>query len=256
MKLSKKAQESIDRVIEKVKTGDLSEITDTALIKLDKSAPAAKWSLSNRLLAFYQAEELDCRGFKQWQTVDRKVKKGSKAVYIFRPKTIKKDDEQEDEQKTICIGFALIPVFPASATTGDKPLPAYEPVNLPPLFEVAKKLNIKVDYLPLDNHILGNCEIDGSKIKLATHDERVFFHELAHAVDAKINGKLKGGQTAEQEITAEFTSAVLMDFYNLADNTGNMWQYIKHYSDDPLTAIGKSCQVVEKILKFLIESSN
>ncbi|MBU0569211.1 ArdC family protein, partial [Patescibacteria group bacterium] len=92
MKLSIKAQASINKVIEKFKTGDLSPISKVARIQLDKSAPAHKWSLPNKIIAFVQAEELDCRGFRQWQQVGRHVKKGSKAVYIFRPHTIKKDD--------------------------------------------------------------------------------------------------------------------------------------------------------------------
>ena len=64
MKLSPKAQASIERVIQKFQTGDLSPITKVARIKLDERH--SKWSLSNRILAFIQAQELDCRGFKQW----------------------------------------------------------------------------------------------------------------------------------------------------------------------------------------------
>ncbi len=181
MKLSTKAQASINKVIEKFKTGDLSSISRVARIRLDKSAPAHKWSLSNKVIAFVQAEELDCRGFRQWQDVGRQVKKGSKAVYIFRPHTIKKDDEN-GEKENICIGFSTAPVFAASCTEGENNLPGYTPAELPPLADIAKKFNISVEYVPVTPDKLGDCKADGSKIRLGSQDTRVFFHELSHAI--------------------------------------------------------------------------
>src|SRR5476649_2843669 len=82
MKLSDKDQESMNKVIEKFQTGDLSPISKVVRIRLDPSAPAHKWSLSNKILAFIQAEELDCRTFQQWKTIGRSIKRGSNAVYI------------------------------------------------------------------------------------------------------------------------------------------------------------------------------
>ena len=79
MKLSTKTQASINKVVKQFRTGGLSPISKVARIKLDKSAPTRKWSLSNKVIAFMQAEELDCRGFVQWQQLGRQVKKGSKA---------------------------------------------------------------------------------------------------------------------------------------------------------------------------------
>jgi hypothetical protein len=120
MKLSDKAQESMNKVIEKFQNGDLSPISRVARIRLDPSAPAYKWSLSNKILAFIQAEELDCRGFGQWKDIGRSIKKGCKAVYIVRPLTIKvTTEETEEKENRICIGFSTIPVFAASDTEGE-----------------------------------------------------------------------------------------------------------------------------------------
>ncbi|MCA9373356.1 hypothetical protein KC921_04650, partial [Candidatus Woesebacteria bacterium] len=80
MQLLEKAQASIDKVIAKFQAGDLSAITRVARIQLDQAAPVNNWSLSNKVLAFMQADELDCRGFRQWKAVGREVKKGSTAV--------------------------------------------------------------------------------------------------------------------------------------------------------------------------------
>lgn len=251
MKLSAKAQASINKVIVQFKTGDLSPISKVARIRLDVSAPARNWSLSNKIIAFMQAEELDCRGFVQWQKLGRLVKKGSKAVYIFRPLTITKKNEDE-EKETVCIGFSTVPVFPASSTQGETPLPGYSPIELPPLADIAQKLGIYVNYVPVTPDKLGDCKIDGSSIRLGSHDTRVFFHELTHAIHSRIEGGLKGGQQVEQETIAEFTTAVLMDLYGLGDHSGNAWKYISHYAEEPILAITKALGTVEKVLQVII----
>ncbi len=253
MKLSDKAQTSINRVIEKFQSGDLSPIREVVSIRLDRSAPASRWSLSNKILALVQAEELDCRGFRQWEEVGRHVKKGSSAIYILRPSMVRKVKVTNGEEEAFltCVGFSSIPVFAASDTEG-KELPTYRPVTLPPLYNVAKKFHILIKYLPIAPDRLGDTRPDGSKIRLGSQDPSVFFHELAHAIHAKIDGGLKGGQQIDQETIAEFTSAVLMDFYGLKDNTGNAWRYISHYSNDPLIAITKAMGTVEKVLAVLL----
>jgi antirestriction protein ArdC len=255
MKLSKKAQASMQKVLDKFKNGDLSPVTRVARIKLDDSSPAVNWSLSNRVLAYVQSGELDCRGYRQWEQVGRTVKKGEQAVYILRPIMIKakKDNSDELEVHFTCIGFSTIPVFAASSTEGSGELTGYDPIEYPPLHEVARKMGIQVEYAPIAEHKLGDCLADGSKIRLATHDERIFFHELAHAIHARIDGELKGGQHASQETVAEFTSVVLMDLYGYADTTGNAWNYISQYADDPLLAITKAIGTVEKIVATLLE---
>ena len=210
------------------------------------------WSLSNKVLAFLQSDELDCRGYKQWQNAGRTVKKGSKAVYILRPKLAMIEQENEDETKNICVGFAPIPVFAASCTEGNENLPTYEPVEYPPLFDVAKKFGIAVEYSPISPDKLGDCQTDGSKIRLGTYETAVFFHELAHAIHARIDGELQQGQHKTQETVAEFTSTVLMDLYGVGDTSGKAWNYISHYSDDPLIAITKAMGTVEKVLSVLL----
>lgn len=256
MQLLEKAQASIDKVIAKFQAGDLSAITRVARIQLDQAAPVNNWSLSNKVLAFMQADELDCRGFRQWQAVGRQVKKGSTAVYIVRPHTIKQTKETETEDKTICVGFSVVPVFAASSTEGDSVLPAYVPAELPPLADLAQKFQINVEYVPVNPAALGDCNTEGSKIRLGSQDTRVFFHELTHAIHAKIEGGLKGGQHTNQETIAEFSTAVLMDFYGLGDHTGNAWKYISQYADEPLLAITRAMGTVEKIMEVLLECSS
>lgn len=255
MKFSQRAEESMRKVLRQFKSGDLSPITKVARIHLDDTAPAKRWSLSNKVLAYAQSGELDCRGFKQWEQVGRTVKKGERAVYILRPVMVRmrKKDSEELEENYTCIGFSTVPVFAVSSTEGTSDLCVYDPVKYPPLYEIAQKLGVQIEYAPVVDNKLGDCLADGSKIRLGTHDARIFFHELAHAIHARIDGELKGGQHAGQETIAEFTSVVLMDLYGFADTTGNAWNYISQYAEDPLLAITKAMGTVEKVLEALLE---
>lgn len=127
---------------------------------------------------------------------------------------------------------------------------------MPPLANIAKDLGIKVDYVPTTSDRLGDCRIDGSKIRLGSQDPSIFFHELAHAIHARIDGGLKGGQQQGQETIAEFTATVLMDFYGIRDHSGNAWKYISQYAKDPLEAITKALVTVEQVLAVLLNATN
>ncbi len=54
----------------------------------DQAYPSEKWSVGNRVLQMLQGTE-DARGFKQWAEVERSVKKGTHASWIFSPLTFK-----------------------------------------------------------------------------------------------------------------------------------------------------------------------
>lgn len=256
MQLSEKAQQSLDRVIRKFQSGDLSPISKVVRIRLDPNAPALKWSLSNRIMAFVQTDELDYRGFKQWQDVGRSIKKGSRAAFILRPHTIKQTKEKDGDEveELLCIGFSTVPVFSVSDTEGEKALPSYQPQELPPLMELAQKFGISVSYVPVTPDKLGDTDSKGQRIRLGTQDPSVFFHELTHAIHARISGGLKGGQHTDQETIAEFTSAVLMEFYGYKDHSGNAWAYINSYAKDPLIAITRAMGTVEQILGVLLNN--
>ncbi len=254
MKLSDKAQASLDQVIAKFKAGDLSAITQAVRLQLHSEAPARNWTLSNRVLAYAQTGELDCRGYRQWQGAGRQVKKGSHSAFILAPVTVKDTRLNSfgvEETYYRLISFKTIPVFSLTDTEGDD-MPVYTPRDLPPLLDVAHKLGIDVSYQPLPPDRLGDYAPATDSIRLGTHNTATFFHELAHAAHKRVDGQLKGGQTQTQETIAEFTAAVLMELYGLGDYSGNAWRYISHYADDPLTAITKALATVEKVLHLLL----
>jgi hypothetical protein len=254
MRLSDKAQEALDKVVEQFQKGDLSPVVKIARIQRQGDPiPSERWSLCNRVLAYVQTGSLDCRGYRQWQHAGRHVRKGERAAFILAPCMVPVEDEKTGEAVPVLKGFRPIAVFADSQTEGeDLPEIDYSPRELPPLADVAERLGIDVTYIPLPPGRLGRCKVNGSRIDLGSHDPQIFFHELAHAAHARVEGRLKGGQDPRQETVAEFTAAVLMHLYGLGDRSGNCWRYIQEYAVDPLLAIVKALSTVEKVLALLL----
>lgn len=251
LKLSAKAKASLSKMLAKIQAGDLSPLTKVVTFQIPEDSPAQKWSYRNKVLAFAQSGRLDCRGYRQWQKDGRQVKKGSNGAFIWSPRTRKVTDEKTGEEKQVFAGFRLISVFADTDTEGDEPLPDYTPKSPPPLADIAAKLGVNVKYQPMIQ-ALGDCTTNGKQIRLATGDVKVFFHELAHAAHAKIDGRLNGGQQVGQETIAEFTALVLMDLYGLGDRSGDAWQYINGYSKDPLKAFTTALAKVEQVLDLIL----
>ena len=256
MKLSDNAQAALDKVVAQFKSGDLSPIVEIARIQPQGGMPSEKWSLSNRIMAYIQTGDLDVRGFRQWESVGRHIRPGSKAAFILAPILIPYTDPDSGEERMALKGFKAVAVFGVHDTVGkDLPKVDYAPRELPPLADVARRMGVSIDYMPLPSDRLGSCATDGKRIKLGSQDPLVFFHELAHAAHSRLEGKLRGGQDTNQEVVAEFTAATLMHLYGLGDRTGNCWNYIKHYSEDPTLAIVRALGTIEKVLALLLEDA-
>jgi len=255
MRLSPKAKAALQKVVDKFESGDLSAIVSITKTQLPPDAPAIKWSFSNRVMAYAQTSSVDCRGYRQWQTAGRQVRKGSHAAYILGPVIIKKQTDDGGEEERL-VGFRCIPVFAYQDTESENGEALdYIPKELPPLMDVARHLGVDVTYAPTRLGALGNCTPDGAAITLGSEDPSVFFHELGHAAHARIEGSLKGGQDEQQETAADFVATVLMHFYGLGDRTGNCWQYISMYAKEPIVAITKALSTVEKVLALLLNAA-
>ena len=77
----------------------------------------------------------------------------------------------------------------------------------------------------------------------------MFLHELSHAVDDKLNG-LKPGQRNDQEVTAEFSAAVIGYLMGYKVPLGNVREYIEGYSFKEFL---NSLSRIEKIVSYVIE---
>ena len=251
---SEKARVCLQRIVELFKEGNIPKALAVATIPPQTGIPSAKWSWSNKILQFL-ADTSDARGFRQWQQAGRKVNKGVKAFHILGPKarTVKETDENGQEtEKIIVAGFFAIPVFRAEDTDGE-PLP-YEPASPPPLADVAEEFGLSVSYQTFANRYYGYYQGESQKIVLASHESKVFFHELAHAAHDRIAGKLKGGQVPSQEIIAELTAATLSNLYCPEANLGFSYEYIKSYAKKSKKSIERAClAVINTVGKVLDE---
>jgi hypothetical protein len=206
--------EATEELITLFESGDLPQAIFPLLWTAGRAArPSDAWSLGNRLIMVLVGKTNDARGYRQWAEVGRHVKKGAKAFYILGPmtKTITVHNEEtgEDEKRTVVFGFKAIPVFRYEDTEGE-PLPEPDPAPFAirplPLEAVARAWGYEIEYGPSEQGEFGYQV--GNRIHLSTDDPLTFFHELAHAADAR-NHELRGGQHPDQEIVAETVAALL-----------------------------------------------
>jgi hypothetical protein len=231
-----KATQALNAILDLFENGNVPEaLAFCALLPHD--VPAQQWSLGNRMLMF-MAGTSDARGFKQWQQVGRKVNKGAKAFYIVAP--FYKKEKEEEEKKLI--GFRAVPVFRIEDTDGEV-LPEYQPQQAPPLIDVANAWHIPVRYLPFQGRAYGYYKFGevGGEIVLASHDEQVFFHEIAHAAHHRVCGSEILKHQWKHEVVAELVAAVLMRLYGRRDNEGAAYRYIKMYAEKGGKSVHQAC---------------
>lgn len=241
-----------DRILELFKSGNIPE-TIALLTNPKIEIPLSKWSLRNKLIAFCNGTQ-DARGFLSWKNAGRKIKPNSKAFYILAPCIVK--NKKEDEEEIKLIGFKPTAVFKVEDTTG-KPL-NYENILLPEFkfIDVAKKWGLSVESIGYSSGLYGAYSPGEKKIFMASPEEEVFFHELAHASHDK-TGLLNKRTKKQKEIIAEFSSAVLVYLSNKkTDRLGNAYEYLKSYCGD--RDINKEVlnliSDIEKVLSLILET--
>jgi len=257
--MNDKVKQVLNVILDKFKSGDIPEAVAISMYPIP-DIPSAKWSLMNRTLMFISGT-MDGRGYKQWQQVDRFVKKGSKAFHILVP-FIKKHKDEQDVDKEFLIGFGCRPIFRKEDTDG-KEL-AYETIELPdlPLVERAEEWGISVRAIPGNYRYRGYYSMERKEMALATPEEKVFFHELSHAGHEKVKGSLTRGQDALQEIVAELSAAALCKLVGKQgnDTSGNSYRYIEKYAEkikmNPYKACLKVMSETEKVLNLILKGED
>jgi hypothetical protein len=234
MKLYGKAQATANTILQAFQSPEsLPKAIAPIFIRRNEDTPCRKWSWNNQLLTALAATH-DARGYKQWQSVERHVKKGAKAFTIFAPCT--KKIEQGGEDKVICFGFRAISVFRIEDTEG-KDVPSGDPTlddwikNLP-LRGVAESWGVSVHtYNGEEGRGQGKFSPAGQSIGLGVQNAEVFFHELIHAADHRLGNLVERGQHWKSETVAEFGSAILAECLGLeCSNLGGAYSYIESYA--------------------------
>ena len=187
------------------------------------------------------------------------MKKGSQALYILVPRMVRHENE-EGEEEEILAGFIARPVFKMEDTEGE--LLDYQQIKLTklPLVNKAKEWDISVKAIPGNYRCYGYFSQERKEIGLASKEESVFFHELAHAAHQRVLTDFKNTQYWKKEIVAELTAAVLCTMVGKTSRyLGNNYQYIKHYAKETKLSPVKACMEVmrdvEKVLNLVLEDS-
>lgn len=253
--MNEKIKSVLADILEAFKSG-LIPATIAVSVFGPKNIPAAKWSLLNRTIMFL-AGTADARGFHQWKQVNRSVKKGAHAIYIFAPRFVKKKEDGED---SILTGFLTVPVFRMEDTEGESLDYENIPLSELPLKEVAESWGIEVKAIPGNYTSYGYYSPKRKEICLASKDESIFFHELAHAAHERVIGKLNPGQDPLQEIVAELSAQALCFIVGkTSKHMGNSYQYIETYAKrldiSPYTACVKVLGEVEQVLDLILNPS-
>lgn len=253
-------REATENLLAMFKSGQMPEAVAWTLIqpKGGDRRPCLNWSLGNKILIL-SSGTVDARGYRQWQQVNRQVKKGAQAIWILAPLVKKVRNTKAGEEEPVVLGFRPVPVYRLEDTQGD-PLPAqqdYEPESKPPLFEAAEKLGLEVRYEPFHADYLGSYNPNKKRIVLAATDPVVLYHEMAHAVHHKLMG-LDKSKREEAEIIAETSAAVLCQIQGITGYESQAFAYLEDYTkkmkeDDSLKVIMKVLSAIEKIVLKILE---
>lgn len=142
-----------------------------------------------------------------------------------------------------------------------------------PLLEKAREWKISVKAVPGNYRYYGYFSEGQNVIALATTEETVFFHELAHAAYARLHKSPNHSNLSErcdpctEEIVAELSAAALCAIVGKTSDTnlnpdskylGNNYYYIKRYAEkqnlSPVKACLKVLLDVESTLKMILDN--
>ena len=258
--MTKAAKEVLKGILERFESGDIPQAIAYSMFPIP-DLPSSRWSFLNRIQMMLSGTA-DARGFRQWKEVNRYVRKGAKAIYILVPRIVKQVIEAEEaeevgesEEKEILTGFMTRPVFKVEDTDGE-PLD-YEQMELPelPLIDRAREWGISVKAVPGNQRYYGYFSQANMEIGLATKEETVFFHELAHAAYHRIYPNPERENPWKEEIVAELSAAVLCKMAGKSSKyLGNNYRYIQRYAEAEKLSPVKACLGVLSDVELVLDS--
>jgi len=224
---------------------------------LDSMVKFHNYSFYNQMiLGFYGCSQV--AGYKKWQELGRRVKKGSKAVWILAPylkKEIVENEEGKEEETKRLAGFFSVPVFDIADTEGEeikRGMTTYSGITLNKVKEFAKGQGYVVKVEPLEIKLGGY--IKERKIVLNRNLNQVentgtLIHELIHGElnhngkDSKVSAKV-----AEQQAeTATYLVCQVLGIERKSEFYLKSW----HLSEDIVKDFQKIDKVARKIIKGL-----
>ena len=230
-----------------------------------------------RLILSQNPEAKQVASFKQWkENFDRYVKKGEKALRIFKPMTkIKKDEnnqpilDKNGKPETVTF-FGLVPVFDVSQTEGkDMPKAAEVKEQLTDLdyanlyralMAIAKENDVSVRFEEMENNKHGYYSVPENQIVLRSNEMnkaqiiKTFLHEMAHAELHHADNPQKENLTrSTAELQAESVAYVVSSYYGI-DTSEYSFNYLSGWSADKETLADLEAQldIVQQEAKSLM----
>lgn len=243
MKLHGKARDIAAQILDAFKAGVIPAMLATTFVSPPVTgSPMTRWSWRNRLIAALHGHR-DARGFRQWETAGRRVKRGERAFYILGPCTVTAKQEEPERGiqpgDPILIGFRAIPVFGYTQTEGE-PVPWAEEerrfFDSRPLADVARSWGLELRIKDADGFSHGaftHRDGRGLAISVATDSLNTWAHELVHATDLRLGTMTTArGQQLDNEIVAQLGASVLLECLGHAveSDRGKTFGYLEHYA--------------------------
>ncbi len=237
MSASPQVQAAADNILKAFETATVPKAMANLFLFDHVDVPSLDWSWRNRLLAAI-AGHFDARGYRQWESVGRHVRKGEHAFYILAPMTRKAREDVPDKDikagDPLLFGFKAVAVFGYDQTEGvELPHRDVPPVHLErrPLQEVAESWGITVSAARLGAGVLGRYRPSLSTIELAVDNLSTWAHELVHAADHRLGALFKASKVSA-EVVAELGATILLEVVGLEDasDRGGAFDYIGYFA--------------------------
>ena len=217
--LKNRCNEYLDNLISEVKR---ARSTKTVVDYLDFCSRFHNYSFHNTLLIWTQRPDATLvAGFRTWQKLGRRIKKGEKGIPIFAPMRIRTERRDQEEEKII---YKVVYVWDVSQTEG-KPLP--QPPDIlkvkgktdlfSTLEELTREYGIIVEYvdsLPRGYGVstMGHIRIlknlkDNERFRILAHE---LSHEILHGIQERI-----GLSRKVKELEAETSAYIVCRHFGL-----------------------------------------
>lgn len=235
----------------------------------------SKYSFTNQLYIFSQMKEArTLKGIREWNKLNRTIKKGEKAIKIISP--IKKyliSDDEDDEKVQKVIGYKFSYLFDISQTEGEK-INNFEidkTINVNKKDEIIKKLSTfinkkgyEIKYVSkeiLGKGCFGQCRYKEKMIYLLENmsnleEISVLIHESAHALahcpyKEGFEGLISLPTRDIREVEAESISCIVCSYLGL-DTNDYSFSYILSWASGDIKKFRNNIEVISKYAKEII----
>jgi len=231
---------------------------------LDTMARFWQYSYHNQLLIHFALPSATrVAGFKTWQSLGRRVKKGTKALHILGP--VMRWEKQEDgSEKELIVNFTPVNVFDISQTEG-KELPHLDVTLqgddqqklLDALQDFCNAKKITLDFKNLGvNGLYGYSQ--GGKVVVSSKDSvNTQVNTLVHEITHELLHHPSDLTEQQKEIQAESVAYVVCKHFGLSTKS---FTYLAMYKADSkeimahLEAIARASKEVIEFVSFYFDS--